>query len=198
MQKGTQFRNGEGGSGFPDQERGGLSVDQNGGWSLAGKKAKGRKRDCSWKFFADSHGRDMAKRLKGAEVHFKGGANLDGVVEGVDEGGVSKCIVIMGGTNDTTQEGVKKGLNKLRSKVDGNQRVLVVGVPMRYDLYPNVQTMISRKNEMIQSFCDHYKYDYLDISDSRRDHYTRHGLHFNFKGKNWLATKIMSAVNKLL
>ena len=38
---------------------------------------------------------------------------------------------------------------------------------------------------------------FLDIDDTRRPFYTKHGLHFNKSGKKWLAQKIQNTVNFL-
>ena len=80
-------------------------------------------------------------------------------------------------------DGVRSGLKKLREKVGNNRRVVMVGVPPRHDeIYPNVNDLIYRKNELIQNFCGFY---------------SRDGLHFNVTGKRWLANKIQTAVNFL-
>ena len=122
---------------------------------------------------------------------------MEGVVEAAGREGMS-CTVVMGGTNDLTEEGVRRGLLKLREKVGANQKVLIVGVPNRYDYpYPNVEQVIARKNNLLKSFCDHYKYSFLPIDDSRRAFFTNHGLHFNRTGKQWLAQKIQNAVDFL-
>ena len=165
------------------------------------KKGKGRGgqkgRAVSFQVVADSHGRELGRFLKGAEVDVKGGAKMEAVVEGVGNGG-KKCTVIMGETNDTTEEGVRRGLSKLRGKMGNSKNVIVVGVPKRYDdPYPHVFDMIKRKNEMIKTFCGIHGYIFLNIDDTKRSYFTKHGLHLNLHGKRWLAEKIQSTVSFL-
>ena len=106
----------------------------------------------------------------------------------------------MGGTNDVSVYGVKKGLSELRERLDDNRRVVIVGVPPRHDDpdgFPNVKEIISRKNEFLRDFCDFYGWTFLSTDDSEKHFYTRHGLHYNVTGKRWLAKKIQTAVNFL-
>ena len=122
------------------------------------------------------------------------------VVDGVGSEGEDTCVVVMGGTNDSTVEGVREGLNILKLKLKNKEKVVVIGVPNRYDAGrpPNVEEVIRRKNELIQSFCSFYKYKYLDISDSKREYFTDHGLHMKNNGKWWLAARIQAAASNFL
>ena len=108
----------------------------------------------------------------------------------------------MGGTNDSSEEGLRAGLNNLRSKIGNKKRVIIVGVPKRYDLdpdcYPNMMKVIERKNEMVKRFCDFYNYKYLCLANSKREYFTKHGLHFNKLGKRWLAERIQGAADSFL
>ena len=109
------------------------------------------------------------------------------------------CTVVMGGTNDITEEGVKRGLFKLREKLGNNRKVVIVGVPHRYDSpYPYIENVIARKNDLLKNFCDYYGYKFLCIDKSQRSFFTKHGLHFNQKGKRWLAEKIQNTVDFLV
>ena len=165
------------------------------GRKKGGKRKKGGLN--RFELVADSHGRDLVNLLKGADVSFKPGARMEGVVEAAGREGMS-CTVVMGGTNDVSEEGVKRGLFKLRSKLVNNRRVVVVGVPHRYDSpYPHIENVITRKNSLLKNFCDYHGYTFLSIDNSRRDFFTQHGLHFNRKGKRWLADRIQNAVNFL-
>ena len=184
-----------------------VGVDKNyGSWVEVVRKGrkKGRAKQKQgrvnrYELIADSHGRDLVQLLNGAEVTVKRGARMEGVVEAAGREGMS-CTVVMGGTNDVTEQGVKRGLCKLREKLGNSRRkVVIVGVPHRYDSpYPLVENMIARKNDLLRNFCDYYGYKFLSIDNSERSFFTRHGLHFNQKGKRWLANKIQSTVNFLL
>ena len=106
--------------------------------------------------------------------------------------------MVMGGTNDVTEEGVRKGLVKLKGKLGNSKNVVIVGVPNRHDdPYPGFEQVIKRKNDTIKAFCSLNKYTFLTVDDSKRNYYTKHGLHFNMTGKRWLAKKIQDAVNFL-
>ena len=163
-----------------------------------GRGVKGNKGgDSRFEFLADSHGRGLSKLLSGADVTFKPGARMERVVEGAGREGMS-CTVIMGGTNDVSVDGVKKGLVRLKEKLGSNRRVIIVGVPHRHDeMYPNVEKLIQRKNELLKHFCDFYNYKFLSIDDSELYFYGKDGLHFNMTGKRWLAKKIQTAVDFL-
>ena len=114
----------------------------------------------------------MKKFLGGAAVDFKPGARMQGVVETAGSVGKDTCLVVMGGTNDVTEEGVRVGLKDLKTKIGDKKNVVVVGVPQRYDLDPRLcQGAINRKNDVIKSFCDFYKLKYLNIDDSKRVFY---------------------------
>ena len=163
-----------------------------------GRGVKGNKGgDSRFEFLADSHGRGLSKLLSGADVTFKPGARMERVVEGAGREGMS-CTVLMGGTNDVSVDGVKKGLVKLKEKLGSNRRVVIIGVPHRHDeVYPNVEKLIQRKNELLKHFCDFYNYKFLSIDDSELYFYGKDGLHFNMTGKRWLAKKIQTAVDFL-
>ena len=174
-------------------------VINNKGWEKQKRRGGRKNKPPTIKLIADSHGRDMKKFLGGAEVDFKPGARMQGVVETAGSVGKETCLVVMGGTNDVTEEGVRVGLKDLKTKIGDKKNVVVVGVPQRYDLDPRLcQGAINRKNDVIKSFCDFYKLKYLNIDDSRREYFTGHGLHFKYNGKKWLAGKIQTAVNSFL
>ena len=198
------------GGDVPGIKRGGSWTEVRRKKKRRGKGKKNQGRAQKFKVFADSHGRDLSKLLAGAEVTVKGGAIMERVAEGVgkEEGGL--CSVIMGGTNDDSVEGMKRGLFKIREGLGVNKRVVIVGVPHRYDethRYNNKlltkeeiiarNELIARKNELLSNFCHHWGYRFLSIDDSERHFFTRHGLHFNMEGKRWLAHKIQTAVHFL-
>ena len=163
-----------------------------------GRVNKGKKgRDLRVEMFADSHGRGISNLLTGVDVTFKPGARMERVVEGAGRERTS-CTIIMGGTNDVSVDGIKKGMLKLREGLGRNRRVVIVGVPHRYDEpYPNVDKMIERKNVFLKDFCILHGYKFLNIDDGERHLFTRHGLHFNLTGKRWLANRIKTAVDFL-
>ena len=174
-----------------NHSHGNVNFEQGG----VGKGKKGR--EVRFEMLADSHGRGLSNLLKGVDVTFKPGARMERVVEGAGREGTS-CTVIMGGTNDVSVYGVRKGLFDLRERLGENRRVIIVGVPHRHDEpYPNVDDLILRKNNLLKDFCDFHGYEFLNVDDSKRHYFTNHGLHFNVTGKRWLANKIQTAVNFL-
>ena len=147
--------------------------------------------------FTDSHGRELVNLLKGAEVTVKPGAKMERVVEGAGRGG-KMCTVLMGGTNDNSVEQVRRGLSKIREGMGKNRRVVIVGVPHRYDEpYPFVDQLIERKNQLLYDFCKLNNYVFLSVDDIERNCFTKHGLHLNMAGKRRLAAKIQTAVSFL-
>ena len=168
---------------------------------VVGKKKRGKPRGGTLKIklYADSHGRDMVDKLNGAQVSVKGGAKMEGVLGDAGNAGADVCTVVMGGTNDVSIEGVRRGLDKLKNKMGNGKKLVVVGVPNRHDRdAEHMIGMINHKNDVIKNFCYFYGYKYLNIDDSKREYFTKHGLHFNKRGKLWLADKIKSAANSFL
>ena len=89
--------------------------------------------------------------------------------------------MIMGGTNDGSVEELKRGLFKLKEGLGEKRRVVIVGVPHRYDkthrnsnqLLTNAEIiareqLIRNKNELLKDFCKFYNYEFLNIDDSKR------------------------------
>ena len=125
-----------------------------------------------------------------------------GVVDGAGPVREGECLVVMGGTNDPSVEGVRAGLNDLKKRIGNSKNVIVVGVPKRFDEdkhYPHIAELVQPKNDLIKQFCNFHNLKYLNIDNSRREHFTRHGLHFNRHiGKKWLAEQIKTAVKHFL
>ena len=100
--------------------------------------------------------------------------------------------VIMGGTNDETQAEFDMGIHHLNN-LARKRNIAVVGVPQRYDEHQ--EAWIRRKNTFLQHFCATNGFLYIDIDNASRDLYTNFGLHFNKKGKKWLARKILHSLD---
>jgi hypothetical protein len=91
-----------------------------------------------------------------------------------------------------------KGLTQIRNFVrkNSNTNVMVLNLPNRQDLEAT-----SCVNQEVKDFnrklCKHMKFfDYASSVEVKfdRDHYIRHGLHLNIKGKEHSAKLLMTAV----
>jgi hypothetical protein len=118
----------------------------------------------------------------------------------------SDAIVINGGTND---------LDKCNDKVNGilismgkfiqeysNTNIVIVNTPLRYDLM-NLDKMkmnmcIQAYNYKLKNMLKSFKHVTLVEMNTDRRYYTRHGLHLNSQGKEWLAKQIAKKIELLI
>lgn len=172
--------------------------------------------------FSDSQGRTVTEKItqkSNAKVcgTIKPGASFDSVTseledlqtaEGpVKEGSHSSfetdaVVVIMAGTNDVARNessGLLRSLKK-RLKALSGQKVIVCGVPFRYDLpsWSCVNSEVSVTNEKMLKICSFFSNCvFLDLSTLGRRFHTAHGLHLNSLGKEYVAGKIVELVCRL-
>lgn len=163
---------------------------------------------------ADSHGKNLYPHLSGLFEEFnvsifsKPGARLKNVVQHYprldDLSSKEDFILVLAGTNDigVRQPGaftVVQGIKKLLSwNVPIN--VIVADIPYRYDT-PNLNNDIFYANLLIKKLIRDYKGPlkaiHLPTNEGvTRKHYTRHGLHFNRRGKLFLGRKITRIINQ--
>lgn len=173
-----------------------------------GKKIKMRK----IRIFADSHGRNLSTKLadvqEEAQVEgtVKPGAPLKEVIKETE----SACkllnhkdfVVIMGGTNNigTEHDGthVISALKKCVSKLY-NTNVIIVNIPKRHDINKRAEAnkAIMKCNVNIANLCNRFNnVRVVDVSTIGRFYHTRHGLHLNSSGKDWLVSKISEIINE--
>lgn len=77
--------------------------------------------------------------------------------------------------------------------------MVIVDLPLRHDLesWSCVNEEIRRTNSQLKELsCEYPNVDFVEASSAERHLHTRHGMHFNSRGKRWLALKISKVVNK--
>lgn len=163
---------------------------------------------------SDSHGNnlyrfmdDVSKKLDFMVVS-KPNAKLKHVVrEGrplIEHFTEKDHVIIIAGTNDLqrnepSQLTIRQGLNELFSW-DIKTNVTVVEIPFRYDdahVNDNIfwNNLILKKK--IQKYKGNLNLSFLEINSfTHRSFYTRHGLHYNSRGKRFISETIVSQINK--
>ena len=114
------------------------------------------------------------------------------------------AIVINGGTNDLDK--CKVNINGiLISMVEfiqeySNTNIVVINIPHRYDLMNLDKTnrYIQAYNSKLKTMLKAFKHVSLVEMNTIRDYYTRHGLHLNSQGKEWLAKQIVKQIELLI
>jgi hypothetical protein len=71
--------------------------------------------------------------------------------------------------------------------------------PNRYDLEETscMNKEVKVYNRKLNNIKRRYNYTEVTDMSADRDHYTKHGLHMNGIGKDWLARRIANTINKL-
>ena len=100
--------------------------------------------------------------------------------------------MILGGTRDIGKNEANKALNQITKFVQSHKQtnVIVISAPHRFDLRANscVNKEVSVYNNKLRKLlkpCDNARI----LGDSRRESFTRHGLHMNKNGKERMAKK---------
>jgi len=110
--------------------------------------------------------------------------------------GKKDVIVINGGTNDTDKPHIKD-TDVLTPMVHfiqkySNTNIIILDIPYRHDLRKADKTnlCIQSYNSKLKNITKTYQHvSLIEVSSDWR-HFTKHGLHLNRYGKEWLAKKI--------
>lgn len=157
----------------------------------------------------DSHARGIAVKLQhNLEKDYsvtglvKPGADLSAIlssgVKDIKDFTKNDVVVLWGGTKDVSRNETSNGQTQIRNFVreNGHTNILVMNLPDRQDL--EVNSCVNREIKVFnRKLCKYMKpFDYAFSLEVifEREHYTRHGLHLNTKGKDLSATKILCAI----
>ncbi|KAG8278937.1 hypothetical protein J6590_007945 [Homalodisca vitripennis] len=161
---------------------------------------------------ADSHGRDLAwnlnKHVKKYEAYgfIKPGGraaqvlnqhNIEGEKLNSDD-----ILVISCGTNDVARNEGNTMIDIVSNRLKNykKSKVVLIDLPNRYDLasWSCVNAETRRVNIELKILCDGLEnVTLVEASKADRQLHTRHGMHFNNKGKQWLVQKICEAVARM-
>ncbi|KAG8255161.1 hypothetical protein J6590_099561, partial [Homalodisca vitripennis] len=107
-------------------------------------------------------------------------------------------LVVICGTNDVSHNEAQLAINSITDILQrySKQKIILVDIPNRYDLIDwscvNVET--KKTNAALKIICERFiDVTLVEASKSTRDLHTKHGLHFNRRGKLWLANRICEA-----
>lgn len=160
---------------------------------------------------ADSHGRDLAfhinNRLNTKKFCAIGFVRPGGCTEQIlDTTNIGKeklesedMLVIMCGTNDVARNEGQRAINSISSTLDmfPNRKVVLVDLPQRFDLkhWSLVNEEVRKTNSLIKDLCCKYpNVSLVQASSAKRHLHTQHGMHFNRRGKKWLAHEICKSI----
>ena len=155
---------------------------------------------------ADSHGRGLSGRLRDRAIKrwntsgtVMPGAKLKNVIEpcltNKDKFTKKDVVVIMGAANDIACNEAAGAVSTLRSTLPllNHTNVIVVNVPHRHDLIESscVNAEIRKYNDKLENLCSRYdNVKLLDANNLTRSMHTRHGLHLNSKGKDYISENL--------
>jgi len=107
-------------------------------------------------------------------------------------------IIFLGGTNDISRNEAKKGLRSLRDFTQRtiNTNLILLAAPDRYDLPPQscVNTEVKLYNKRLQNLVSVSNHVRILNTSTERRHHTRHGLHLNKKGRDWVVNNIIKGI----
>lgn len=172
---------------------------------------------------SDSQGRDLSKFI-GNEDQGKyniyglcqPGAPLEPIIKSVtrsaDFATLSKsdCVVVIGGTNNISQQACSNKDMFLSSftkyierqlSVFKHTNLLLATIPYRYDLGADnsINKLIRDTNLMIRNMAFNQPHvNILDLYLLKSCHHTRHGLHINKRGKTHVSREIIKLANALV
>jgi lysophospholipase L1-like esterase len=105
-------------------------------------------------------------------------------------------VIVIGGSNDIGKSDLNTNLTSIVKFLDVLQHtnVIMTELPVRYDtgvtLWINEQ--IKQYNKKLGKVAKSYKQAKLIRITTDREHYTKHGLHLNSRGKESLAREILT------
>ena len=104
------------------------------------------------------------------------------------------AVVVWGGSNDISCNNSSEGLKNLKVLAESriNTNIVIVSAPKRHDLQDsscvNKEVIVfNRKLKKVMKPYNHVKIIDVDVD---RQHFTRHGLHLNGRGKEEMGKKI--------
>jgi len=167
------------------------------------------------KVLDDSHPKDTAARIdqfltSKFEVSswIKPGATMDELVGTMENDfkdlEKSDVIVINGGANDVNSRRSQtiNAVGNMACFVQqyNNTNIIIVNIPHRYDLDRTsvINSEIQVFNRQILKVAKAYSHVTTVDTDLDRKFYTRHSLHLNKRGKEWLAKGLAIQINRLV
>lgn len=120
------------------------------------------------------------------------------------------CVVVIGGTNNITQQTCKNKQLFLKTyyqyiqdqlQLFSHTNIILSTIPYRYDLSANsnVNELIRDTNLMIRNLTyNQPNIKILDLYLLQSSYHTKHGLHINKRGKKYIAREIINMANSMV
>ena len=110
-------------------------------------------------------------------------------------------VVVCGGANNISKNNSMKGLSCATKFIQHRRHtnVLLINAPHRYDLEESSceNKEVEFFNKKLSHFVKRYNHAEVIATGEKREQYTKHGLHMNKKGKEYLSRKIADKIYKL-
>jgi hypothetical protein len=156
----------------------------------------------------DSHARGMAEELQHnldkmfqVQGTVKPSCELSSIVNTGIKDITNYVVVVWGGTRDVSRNEAIAGLSHIRKFVEkyNNTNVLVMELPDRCDLSANscVNAECKSFNRKLRKYMQPFKDASVLEIYCNRSHFTRHGLHLNYKGKEFSARQIHRGIERI-
>ncbi|KAG8298521.1 hypothetical protein J6590_013698 [Homalodisca vitripennis] len=115
--------------------------------------------------------------------------------------GPKDILVMICGTNDVARNESQEALNCISDTLQQckEKNVVLVDLPNRYDLanWSCVNEETRRTNSALKDLMStHKNLKIVEGSRAEREMHTHQGMHFNTKGKQWLAEQIITAIQE--
>lgn len=118
--------------------------------------------------------------------------------------GKSDVIVINGGANDISSMRTHtiNAVGKIARFVQkyNNTNIIIANIPLRYDLEKSseINSEIHAFNKQLIKVKKAYSHVNILETESDRKLFTRHGMHLNKRGKEWLSKSLATQISKLV
>jgi hypothetical protein len=110
-------------------------------------------------------------------------------------------IVVWGGAVNIAKNNSKKGLTCILDfvKQRKNTNIIIMSAPVRHDLISAscVNNEVVTFNRNLQKRMKIFENVIIIDSNIHREHFTKHGLHMNIKGKEQMALKVTDCIKKI-
>ena len=104
-------------------------------------------------------------------------------------------VIVNGGSNDVGKSDLNSNLTSIVKFLDDLQptNVILAEIPLRYDIGAtlHISDQIKQYNKKLGKVTKSYKQVKLIKITTNREHYTKHGLHLNSRGKESMAKELL-------
>jgi len=167
---------------------------------------------CNVLIYGDSHARGSAPRLQlnlgkdyAVSSFIKPGAQMKAISTTANiERKLLKSedvLVLWGGSSNISKNNMREAITNVFELVKESKEanIILINAPHRHDLIPElcVKKEVSKYNRFLEKLAKLYnKVSYFE-ADLDRSHFTRHGMHMNAKGKDYLSHQLAVQIDPI-